>query len=305
MKILITDSLSSEGLKILEEAGYEIDRKKLTPDELLRCIGIYDCIIVRSATKLTGDIIAAGINLKVIARAGIGLDNIDLKAAKQHGIPVVSTPGTSAISVAELTIGHMLAVSRFLNIGTAELRQGKWPKQEYEIGVELYMKTLGIIGFGNIGKEVARRALGMGMRVLAYDPMPVQVDSSVDLTTMEQLLRNSDYITLHIPYDKKRGPTIGKQEFDRMKDGVILINCARGGVVDEKALLEALNSRKVMGAALDVYMNEPPGEAQKALLQHPRVSASPHIGGQTIEAQKRIGSEIAATVVKILSSEKK
>jgi len=301
MKILITDGIAPEGMKILNDAGYEIDQKKLTPDELVRVIGGYDCIIVRSATNVTKDVVAAGKNLKAIARAGIGVDNIDSKAAEQHGIPVLSTPGASAISVAELAIGHMLSVSRFLNISTLEMRQGKWPKQEYEIGVEVYKKTLGIIGFGNIGKEIARRALGMGMQVLAYDPAVASTDLAVELTSRERLLKDSDYITIHIPYDKKRGPAIGRQEFDQMKAGVILINCARGGVVDEKALLEALNSGKVQGAALDVFMNEPPTDAQRELFHHPRVGVSPHIGGQTIEAQSRIAIEIAHKVVTTLS----
>lgn len=304
MKILITDGIAAEGTKILKDAGYEINQKKFTPEELLQCIHLYDCVIVRSATKLTGEIIAAGKNLKVIARAGLGIDNIDVKAAEDLGIPVLSTPGASAISVAELTIGHMLAVSRFLNISTMELRGGKWPKQEFEVGVELYKKTLGIIGLGNIGKEVARRALGLDMQVLAYDPLLTPMDFIIEITTKERLLKNSDFITLHVPFDKQHGPLIGKQEFSLMKKGVTLINCARGGVVDETALLEALNSGKVMGAALDVFMNEPPTEAQQALLHHPRVSASPHIGGQTLEAQSRIGVEIALKIIKILSPEK-
>jgi D-3-phosphoglycerate dehydrogenase len=305
MKILITDGIAPEGVKILSDAGYDIDQKKLSPDELVRCIGDYDCLIVRSATKVTKEVIAAGKNLKAVARAGIGVDNIDIKAAESSGIPVLSTPGASAISVAELAIGHMLAVSRYLNISTLELRQGKWPKQQFEDGVELYKKTLGIIGLGNIGKEIARRALGLGMQILAYDPAVSPLDFFVELTSKERLLRESDYITIHIPYDKEHGPAIGTQEFELMKKGVILINCARGGVVDEKALLAALKSGKVQGAALDVFMNEPPTEAQHELFNHPRVSVSPHIGGQTVEAQTRIGIEIAQKVIKTLSPGKK
>ncbi len=304
MKILITDGISPEGAKILTDAGYEVVQKKLTPEELVAQIGVYDCIIVRSATKVTKEVIEAGKNLKVIARGGVGVDNIDVKTAEQRGIPVLNTPGASAVSVAELAIGHMLAISRFLHVSTMDMRQGKWPKKEYSNGIELYKKTLGILGLGNIGKEVARRALGMGMQVLAYDPPFTAMDFFVEITTKERLLKNSDFITLHLPYDKQHGPAIGKAEFDQMKKGVILINCARGGVVDEAALLDALNSGKVAGAALDVFINEPPTEAQHALINHPRVSVSPHIGGQTIEAQDRVGTEIALKVIKTLTPEK-
>ncbi|MCC6397971.1 MAG: D-2-hydroxyacid dehydrogenase [Bacteroidetes bacterium] len=300
MKILITDGISPEGAKILTDAGLEVDKVKLTPDELVARIGNYDAIIVRSATKVTKDVIDAGKNLKVIARGGVGLDNIDVAAAAAAKIAVLNTPAASAISVAELAIGHMLAVSRFLHLSTMEMRQGKWPKKEYGGGIELYKKTLGIIGLGNIGKEVARRALGFGMHVLAHDPPFAPMDFFVEITTLDKLLTRSDYITLHLPFDKKAGATIGKKEFDMMKKGVVIINCARGGVVDQKALLEALESGKVAGAALDVFEHEPPTEDERALINHPRVSVSPHIGGSTVEAQDRVGAEIAIKVIKSL-----
>jgi D-3-phosphoglycerate dehydrogenase len=248
-------------------------------------------------------VIAAGANLKVIARGGVGLDNIDVKAAEARGITVLNTPAASAVSVAELAIGHMLAVSRFLHVSTTDMRVGKWPKKEYSKGIELYRKTLGIIGLGNIGKEVARRALGLGMTVVAYDPPFTPMDFLVEITTKEKLLARSDFITLHIPYSKQQGPAIGRAEFAMMKDGVVIVNCARGGVVDEKALLEALESGKVGAAALDVFSEEPPGEALKALIHHPRVSVSPHIGGSTVEAQDRVGSEIAMKVNKALKAD--
>jgi D-3-phosphoglycerate dehydrogenase / 2-oxoglutarate reductase len=301
MRILITDGISHEGAKILTDAGHEVVQSKLTPDELLQKIGDFDCIIVRSATKVTKSVIDAGKNLKVIARGGVGLDNIDTAAANQRNLIVLNTPGASAISVAELAIGHMLALSRFLHTSTMEMRAGKWPKKEYSSGVELYKKTLGIIGLGAIGKEVARRALGLGMHVLAYDPPFAPMDFIVEITTREKLLANSDYITLHIPLDKQAGPAIAKKEFDLMKKGVILVNCARGGVVDQKALLEALNSGKVAGAGLDVFEHEPPSDDEKALLNHPRVSVSPHIGGSTVEGQERVGTEIALKVIKALT----
>ncbi len=304
MKILITDGLSADGIRILSDAGYELDEKKLTPADLVSRICDYDCIIVRSATKVTREVIEAGKKLKVIARGGVGVDNIDVEAAKRCGIPVVNTPGASSISVAELALGHMFAISRFLHVSTADMRQGKWPKKEYSDGIELYKKTLGIIGLGSIGKEVARRALSLGMQVLAYDPLLSPMDFFVEITTKDRLLRNSDIITLHLPYDPHRGPTIGRDEIGQMKKGVMIINCARGGVVDEAALLEGLESGKVLGAGLDVFTDEPPTAAQHALIAHPRVSVSPHIGGQTLEAQSRIGTEIALKVVKILSPQK-
>jgi D-3-phosphoglycerate dehydrogenase len=304
MKVLITDGISPEGAKILIDADLTVHQQKLTPEELLSRIGDYDAIIVRSATKVTKDVIEAGKNLKVVARGGVGLDNIDSVAAAAKNILVLNTPGASAISVAELTLAHMLAVSRFLHVSSMDMRQGKWPKKEYSAGIELYKKTLGIIGLGSIGKEVARRALGFGMHVLAYDPPFSPMDFIVEITTKERLLTQSDYITLHLPFDKKAGPTIGKADFDAMKKGVVLVNCARGGLVDQKALLDALNSGKVAGAALDVFEHEPPTEDERALINHPRVSVSPHIGGQTIEAQERVGTEIAIKVVKALAPDK-
>lgn len=301
MNILVTDGISPEGAKILSDGGHRVHQQSMKPEELLQRIPEYECIIVRSATKVTKEVIDAGKNLKVIARGGVGVDNIDVKHAESGGIMVLNTPGASAISVAELTIGHMFAVSRFLHLSTAAMKDGQWPKKEYSAGIELYKKTLGIIGLGNIGKEVARRALGLGMTVLAYDPPFAPMDFIVEITTKERLLAEADFITLHVPLDKVRGPAIGRQEIALMKNGVIIVNCSRGGVVDEEALLEGLNSGKVRGAALDVFVHEPPTEAERALFNHPRVSVSPHIGGSTIEAQDRVGTEIALKVVKALT----
>jgi len=298
MKILITDGISPEGAKILSDAGHSVDQVKFTPEELIAKIGTYDCIIVRSATKVTKEVIEAGNNLKVIARGGVGLDNIDVECAKSKNLKVLNTPGASAISVAELAIAHMFALSRFLHISKMEMVAGKWPKKEYSKGGELFGKTLGVMGFGNIGKEVARRGLGLGMKVLAYDPVFTPADFVVRVTTREKLLAESDFITLHIPLDKKAGPAIGKSEFGMMKKGVIIVNCARGGVVDEPALLEALENGTVAGAGLDVFTNEPPTEAQQALMKHTKVSVSPHVGGSTVEGQERVGIEIAQRVVK-------
>jgi D-3-phosphoglycerate dehydrogenase len=303
MKVLISDGISPDGAKILTDAGLHVDNVKLTPEELLQRIADYDAILVRSATKVTKEVIAAGKNLKVIARGGVGLDNIDAAAAAAANITVLNTPGASAISVAEMALAHMLAVSRFLHLSTMEMRAGKWPKKEFGGGIELYNKTLGILGLGNIGKEVARRALGFGMHVLAYDPPFSPMDFIVEITTLEKLLTRADFITLHLPFDKKKGPMIGKKEFEMMKPGVVIVNCARGGIIDQKALLEALESGKVAGAALDVFEHEPPTEEERALINHPRVSVSPHIGGSTREAQERVGAEIALKVVRALATE--
>ncbi len=296
MKILITDGISPEGAKILTDAGHQVDQISLKPDELLQKIGGYDCLVVRSATKVTKEVIEAGKNLKVVARGGVGLDNIDVTFAKEKGLKVLNTPAASSISVAELAFAHMLALSRFLNVSTTDLREGKWPKKEYSKGIELYKKNLGILGFGNIGKEVARRGSAFGMHVLAYDPLLSPLNYDVEITTKEKVLANADFISLHLPLDKKAGPVIGKKEIDAMKKGVVLINCARGGVVDETALLEGLNSGKIGAAGLDVFTTEPPTDAQKALIAHPRVSVSPHIGGSTVEAQDRVGIEIAEKI---------
>ncbi len=299
MKVLISDGIEEIGAKILTEAGLEVVNKKVTPEELLQTINEYDAIIVRSATKVTREVIDAG-NLKAIARGGVGLDNIDVAYAKEKGIPVLNTPGASSISVAELAIAHMFSVARFINVSNIEMRNGKWPKKDYAHGFELTGKTLGLIGFGNIGKEVAKRALGLGMTVVASDPFVTTTDMDVKLVSKDELLAMADVISLHIPFIKAEGPTIKKAEFDKMKDGVVLINCARGGVVVEKDLLEALNSGKVKAAGIDVFENEPFTEAQHELINHPKVSVTPHIGASTDEAQERVGQEIAEKVVAVL-----
>ncbi len=300
MKILISDGIEDIGKKILIEAGFEVVDKKLTPEELLKEIPIYNAIIVRSATKVTKEVIDAGINLKAIARGGVGLDNIDVAFAKSKGIPVLNTPGASSISVAELAIAHMFALCRFLHVSTGEMRNMKWPKKEYSKGIELTNKTLGLFGLGNIGKEVAKRAVGLGMKVIAYDPIVKESALGVRMVSQDEVLKQADFISLHIPLDKKVGAAITKKEFDLMKNGVILINCARGGVVSEKDLLEALKSGKVGAAGIDVFENEPTTDVQKELLSHPNVSATPHIGASTNEAQERVGEEIATKVVSAL-----
>jgi D-3-phosphoglycerate dehydrogenase len=302
MKILITDGIEKAGAEILLKAGFELTQKTMTPDELLTAIGDFDAIIVRSATKVTKQVIEAGTRLKVIARGGVGLDNIDVEIAKMHHIKVLNTPKASSISVAELTIAHLMSLGRFLPMTNISMRNKQWPKKEFSGGIEVTGKTLGIIGLGNIGKEVAKRALGLMMNVVAHDPFVTSTDLNVRLVSKEELLRISDYITLHVPYDKAKGPLITKADFAKMKEGVILINCARGGVVIEKDLLDALNSRKVQYAGMDVFEHEPPSPEEFDLINHPRVSVSPHIGASTREAQDRVGTEIAQKVVEALNA---
>jgi len=300
MKIIISDGMSKEGIEILQQAGLEITNKKFTPEELINEIAEYDAILVRSATKVTKEVIDAGKNLKVIARGGVGLDNIDVNYAKEKGILVLNTPGASSISVAEMALSHLFALARYTYKSTSEMQTGKWPKKEYSNGFELTGKTLGIMGLGNIGKELAKRALGLSMKVIAYDPFVNQCDLDVKFVSKEELFANADIISLHIPKIKGEGYAIGKNEFLLMKNGVVLINCARGGVVSENDLLESLNNGKVAFAGIDVFENEPPTEAQKDLMNHPNVSLSPHIGGSTPEAQTRIGIEIAQKIVEAL-----
>lgn len=300
MKIIITDGLSSEGVAMLTSAGHEVVQQKLTPEELLRNIPAYDAIIVRSATKVTREVIDAGVQLKVIARGGVGLDNIDVPYAKERGLAVLNTPGASSISVAELAIAHMFAVCRMINRANVDMRNGLWPKKEYGEGIELTGKTLGLLGFGNIGREVAKRAAGLGMKVIAHDPYVTRTDLPVQLLSKEEVLATADFLSLHMPLIKGQGPAVGAPEFALMKKGVVIVNCARGGVVSEADLLAALQSGKVRAAGIDVFENEPITDAQKDLIAHQNVSVTPHIGASTAEAQDRVGTEIAQRVIDAL-----
>lgn len=294
MKIIITDPIAPEGVQLLRDAGFTVDEKTgLSPDELLKVIPEYDAIIVRSATKVTAPVIQAGKNLKVIGRAGVGLDNVDKKAAEERKIKVVNTPEATSISVAELALGLMFACARSIPQATASLRAGKWEKKAFH-GVELWGKTLGIIGAGRIGTELAKRALALGMKVLVNrrsTGVPVQFGEVCDL---DRLLKESDFISLHIPKTPETSHLLNKEAFAKMKKGVIIINCARGGVIDEKALYEALQSGQVAMAALDVFEKEPPDDFK--LFSLPQVIGTPHIGAQTKEGQRRAGIQIAEKV---------
>jgi D-3-phosphoglycerate dehydrogenase len=293
MKVLISDPIAKEGIEILKKSGIEIEEKPgLPPEELIKLIPEFDGIIVRSATKVTKDVIEAGKNLKVIGRAGVGLDNVDREAAKTKNIKVVNTPAATSISVAELALGMMFGAARRLPQATASTKAGKWEKKKFK-GFELYGKTLGIIGIGRIGTELAKRAKAIGMNVLAFDPY-VKSSEQAQIVDFDKLLAESDYISLHIPKTPETTHILNKAAFDKMKEGVVIINCARGGVVDEDALYEAVNSGKVRIAAMDVYEAEPAKEHK--LFELEQVIVTPHIGAQTAEGQTRAGIQIAELV---------
>ena len=297
IRVHVNDPLDEEAMELLKsKKELEVTSEHLEKEELMKVIPDVEVLVVRSATKVTADVIEAGEKLKIIARAGVGLDNIDLDKAKEKGIKVLNTPGASAASVAELTIGMMFALSRHIARGTMDLKEGKWTKKQLK-GVELNGKTLGIIGLGRIGREVAKRALALGMRVIAYDPFVKETDLDVKLVELDDLLSNADYITVHVPLIPETKHLINEEAFEKMKEGVFVLNCARGGIVDEKALLKALKEGKVAGAGMDVFEAEPPtSDVEKELLSLPNVVATPHIGASTKEAQKRVGKEIVSRI---------
>ncbi|MCL5876676.1 MAG: hydroxyacid dehydrogenase [Candidatus Bathyarchaeota archaeon] len=293
IKILVSDKIADEGIKILEEEGYEVKRGWDIPKpDLPKIIGEYEVLIVRSATKVKGELLENAKNLKVIGRAGEGLDNVDFERAKQLGITLVNTPHVSYISVAELAIGHMIALARNIVQCTNSLREGKWEKEKL-MGTELSGKTLGVIGCGFIGKDVERLALALGMKVIVVEECVY--DRFVPLADM---LPQADFITLHVPLMPKTRHLISAKEFNLMKTGVRIIDCSRGGVIDQEALYQALMSGKVGGAALDVFEEEPPKDRKLFALSN--VIATPHMGAQTFEAQHRASIQIANNVIDAL-----
>lgn len=295
------DPLSKEAMELLKSSGFfEITAEHFDKEELIKNMDDIEFLVVRSATKVTSDVLNAGKKLKVVGRAGTGLDNIDTKTAKELGIKVYNTPGANAISVAELALGLLLSLVRHIPRGTQGLKEGKWEKKVLK-GHEIFGKTLGIIGFGAIGREVAKRAAGFGMKIIAYDPFVEETDLPVHLTKeLNNLLKEADVITLHLPLTEDTKHIIGESEFANMKDGVIIINAARGGVVDEQALYNALISGKVSGAALDVFEVEPPiDELRRKLLGLDNVIATPHIGASTHEGQTRVGILMAKKLIEV------
>jgi D-3-phosphoglycerate dehydrogenase len=301
--ILISDGLDERGQSILRASATVHDQDKVSADDLLKIIPDYDALIVRGRTRVTAAVIEAASKLKVIGRAGVGVDNIDLEAAKKHGIPVVNAPTSTTVAVAELSFGLLLAVAREIPRADASMKQGQWNKKEFE-GVELNGKTLGIIGYGRIGIEVGKRAAAFGMNVIVYDPNVSEdelLHSDAEPVSIQDLFAWSDFISLHLPLNVQTRDLIGPLAFSQMKDGVRIVCAARGGIIDEEALLNALNSGKVASAALDVFEKEPPGLTE--LVSHPRVIATPHIGAQTAEAQSRAAEDIANEVLSALRGE--
>ena len=295
IRVLANDGLEASAVKALEAVGAEVVTDHIEQAELGEAVREFDVLIVRSATKVTAEVSekAKDSKLKLVIRAGVGVDNIDIPAATANGIEVKNTPNASSNSVAELAIGHMFALARYIAIANVTMRNGEWNKKKYE-GSEILGKTLGIIGMGRIGRSLAAKAEALGMTVVYTDLFGKQDSLSYEFLELNDLLKKSDFISLHVPYDKNQGSLIGKAQFDIMKDGVFLIDCARGKVVEEAALLEALNSGKVAGAGLDVFEEEPTKNTE--LVNHPKVSATPHIGAATKEAQTRIGEEVVSTI---------
>ncbi len=294
-KILVSDGLQENTINKLIEAGFEVIDQHYDKEILGEKLKDFDALVIRSATKITKDILekASGGNLKLIIRAGVGIDNIDIHAAHELGVTVKNTPNASSDSVAELALAHMFAIARFVGTSNYTMRNGEWNKKKYE-GIELLGKTLGIVGMGRIGKSLANKATSLGMKVIYNDAFGKQEDVTYEFLELNDLLKKSDFISLHVPYDKESGTLIGKEELNILKDGAYIINCARGKVVDEEALLEALNSGKVAGAGIDVFEVEP--NTNEDLVNHPRVSCTPHIGASTIEAQDRIGEEVVSII---------
>lgn len=301
--VLITDGLDQAGQAILRAAAAVDDRENISADELLGTVGEFEGMIVRGRTKVTAAVFEAGSRLKVVGRAGVGVDNIDLEAARARGVIVVNAPVSTTLAVAELTFGLMLSLAREIPRADSAMKQGTWAKKELE-GVELNGKTLGIIGVGRIGMEVGKRAAAFGMNIVAYDPLVPEDEirkRGAEPATLQDLYAWSDFISLHLPLSVDTRDMIGRMAFSEMKDGVRIVCAARGGIIDEAALLEALNSGKVAGAGLDVFASEPPGASE--LVKHPKVIATPHVGAQTVEAQARASEDIAWEVLAALQDE--
>jgi D-3-phosphoglycerate dehydrogenase len=319
MKVLANDGISKSGIEALEKGGFEVITTKVAQEQVANYINEHkvSVILVRSATKVRKDIIDNCPSLKIIGRGGVGMDNIDVEYAREKGLHVINTPASSSESVAELVFAHLFTGVRFLQDSNRNMplegdSNFDGLKKAYANGIELRGKTLGIIGFGRIGQSVAKMALGLGMKVIAADKFVDNAEVKVDFYNgqfinvafitepMEDVFKHADFITLHVP--AQEGYVIGAAEFAQMKDGVGIVNCARGGVIDEVALIAALDSNKVLFAGLDVFENEPTPEIQ--ILMHPKISLTPHIGAATLEAQDRIGTELAEQVISLLKAEK-
>jgi D-3-phosphoglycerate dehydrogenase len=282
----------------MQEAGIEVDvRDDITPEDLETAIADYDAMVVRSRTKVREPLIDKATNLKVIIRGGVGLDNIDVAYAESKGVEVRNTPSASSNSVAELTIGYLLALARPIPKAATSMKEGKWEKKPLSKGAELAGKTLGLIGLGRIGGLTAQKANALGMEVLFHRRTPTEVDFATQVP-LDELLTRSDYISLHVPHTPETHYIVGAEAFEKMKDGVRIVNCGRGGTLDEAALYDAVESGKVAGAALDVYEDEKE-ERGKRFMDLPQVIGSPHIGAGTAEAKARVGEEVAQIAIEV------
>lgn len=295
IKVLASDGMESSAVEKLRELGYEVTEQFYEPDDLKDAVKDYNVLVVRSATKVREPIIDAALetgNLKLVIRAGVGTDNIDVDYARGKGIAVANTPNASSASVAELAIGHMFTIARHLHTANISMREGKWEKKKLE-GTDLGGKTLGLIGMGRIGRCTADRAAALGMTVIYTNKSGHKPENDpYRYVSLDELLATADFISLHMPKADK--PVIGASEIAKMKDGVYIVNTARGALIDEAALLDGLDSGKIAAAALDVFAEEP--TKNEALYTHPKISLSPHIGASTIEAQQRIGEEIITLI---------
>ncbi len=304
MKILVSDSLGQGGMDILrKEKNIQVDEKVgLKPEELKKIIGEYDAILIRSATKLTADIIEAGKKLRVIGRAGVGVDNVDLEAATKRGIIVMNTPEGNTISTAELSFSMLMAVARNIPQADAHVKKGEWKRNKFQ-GSELNGKTLGIVGFGRIGREVAKRANAFNMKVMVFDPFiskEAVMEYPVQFVDVPTLLKNSDFVTFHTPLTAETKNLLNKETFKICKKGMRIVNCARGGIVDEAALAEAIQNGQIAGAAFDVFVTEPPS-ADNPLLKLPQFICTPHLGAVTQEAQENVALDVAVQVIDALN----
>ncbi len=301
MKVLVASNIASEAIEKMRNAGIEVDVKTgISERELESIIEHYDALIVRSTPKVTRRVIERGRRLRIIGRAGVGVDNIDVETATQKGIIVVNAPGGNTVSTAELTLGLLLSVARKIPQADRSVKEGKWERRKF-VGIELRGKTIGVIGLGRIGYEVAKRAKAFDMNVIAYDPYISEhkaKEIGVRLVSFDELIRSSDIITVHVPKTKETENLIGEREFEMMRDGVIILNCARGGIIDENALIRALKNGKVSAVGLDVYVNEPP-DPNSELFRFDNVVTTPHIGASTREAQTNVGLLIAEDIINL------
>ena len=301
MKILISDPVEKVCTDILEAEGFTVDNKPgIKPDDLKSIIGGYDALVVRSGTQVTADIIAAGTQLKAIGRAGAGVDNINVDAATRRGIIVMNTPGGNTISTAEHTMSLLLSLARNIPQANDSLKAGKWDRKKYT-GTELYSKTVGVVGLGKVGREVATRCRAFGMHIIGYDPVlsaDVAARENIELVSLEEIYKRSDIITVHTPLNDETRNLLGETTIPKCKPGVRIINCARGGIVDEVAVLKYLDHGHVAGYAMDVFVKEPPGDMP--LLKHPHVVATPHLGASTEEAQEKVAKQIGEQLADVL-----